>query len=366
MALKPAPVNISGEKMSREVAQRAIDQGIHRILADGVHYRDLMDIRAEIPDWASWPEVWSKYAAEAERRGEARLAQRANRTAGEELARAALYYHYGQFLTFDDLKRKRQVHDLKVRAFQRAAELLDPPLQRVEIAFESIKMAGYLRLPRGVERPPCVILMGGLDTTKEDYLTVNNLCIQRGLATLVFDGPGQGETQFEMLWRPDYDQAVTAVLDFVEKCPEIDPSRIGIIGRSMGGFYAPKAAANDARVKAAVAWGAMYHLRNIAEVPAHTLEGFMYVSNSRTVEEARAFFECVNLEGVAERIRCPLLVVHGGLDTITPMDNATRLVKEARGEVETLIWDDSPHCCHDRAHIVRPAMADFMMRRLAA
>ena len=63
---------------------------------------------------------------------------------------------------------------------------------------------------------------------------------------------------------------------------------------------------------------------------------------------------------VASRIRCPLLVVHGGLDTITPLENATRLVQEAAGPVETLIWPDSGHCCHDRSHIVRPAMADFM------
>jgi 2,6-dihydroxypseudooxynicotine hydrolase len=82
------------------------------------------------------------------------------------------------------------------------------------------------------------------------------------------------------------------------------------------------------------------------------------------VDEALRFFECINLEGVASRIRCPLLIVHGGLDTITPIENATRLAAEAGGPVETLIWEDSGHCCHDRAHIVRPAMADFMLRHL--
>lgn len=56
--------------------------------------------------------------------------------------------------------------------------------------------------------------------------------------------------------------------------------------------------------------------------------------------------------------------MHGGLDTITPLENATRMAAEAGGPVETLIWNDSGHCCHDRAHIVRPAMADFMLRNL--
>ena len=108
----------------------------------------------------------------------------------------------------------------------------------------------------------------------------------------------------------------------------------------------------------------MYHLRNLASVPAVTRDGFVFVSGSKSVEEAVRFFECINLEGVASKIRCPLLVVHGGLDTITPMENATRLVAEASGPVETLIWEDSGHCCHDRSHIVRPAMADFMARHL--
>lgn len=350
--------------MSKAIVEQAIDQGIHRILADGVHYRDVMDLRRRIPDWPSWCDGWSEVAAECEARAERRLNENALRTAGSEFARAALYYHYGQFLMFDDVALKKRTHDRKVAAFRRAAELLDPPFRRVEIPFENVKMGAYLRLPANVPSPPCVILMGGLDTTKEDYLTVNNLCVERGLATLAFDGPGQGETQFEMLWRRDYERAVTAVIDFVEKCPEVDNRRIGLIGRSMGGFYAPNAAAKDDRIKAVIAWGAMYHLRNIADVPAHTRQGFMYVSNSKTVEEAREFFECINLEGIAEKITCPMLVVHGGLDNITPIDNATRLIKEARGKTETLVWDDSFHCCHDRSHIVRPAMADFMARNL--
>ena len=73
---------------------------------------------------------------------------------------------------------------------------------------------------------------------------------------------------------------------------------------------------------------------------------------------------CIDLEATGSRIRCPLLVVHGGRDTITPMDNATLMMAAAAGPLETLIWEDSGHCCHDRSHIVRPAMADFMVRRL--
>lgn len=352
--------------MTKALVETAIDQGIHRFLADGVHYRDLMDIRAAAPDWKSWPQTWSKWAEEAEKRGEVALAAGAKLTAATEFARASLYHHYGQNLLFDDVALKKAIHDKKRDAFKRAALLFEVPMERVEIPFDGIKMAAYFRVPAGVNNPPCVILLGGLDTTKEDYLTINDHCLKRGLATLAFDGPGQGETLFEMRWRQDFERAVVAVIDYAETRPEIDRNRIGIIGRSMGGFYGPKTAAIDKRIKALVAWGAMYHLRNLAEVPKHTLEGFMFVSNSKTLEDAKKFYASIDLSGYAPKITCPTLVVHGGRDVITPLDNATSLIKDLKGVVETMIWSDSIHCCHDRAHIVRPGMADFMRKYLMA
>lgn len=350
--------------MSKQAVDEVLTQGIHRLLADGVHYRDLLDIRAAMAEWSQWCGVWSQFAAAAEERGDAALKQSSVHTAAREFARAALYYHYAQNLYYDDLKVKREAHDRKVAVFARAAPLFERPLERVAIPFGKTALPAYLRLPSGKMKAPCVILLGGLDTTKEDYMVVNDLCVERGLATLAFDGPGQGEMLYEMLWPQDFERAIYAVLDYLQTRPEIDAGRIGVIGRSTGGYYAPKAAAEDARIKAAVSWGAMYHLRNLASIPAVTRDGFVFVSGSKNVAEATRFFECINLEGVAARIRCPLLVVHGGLDTITPLENATQLVQEAGGPVETLIFHDSGHCCHDRAHIVRPAMADFMQRQL--
>lgn len=352
--------------MTKSAVEAAIDQGMHRFLADGVHYRDLMDIRASAADWASLPQVWSDMAEAAEKRGDAALAAGAKLTAAGELARASLYYHYGQYLMFDDVALKKRIHDRKRDAFKKAAPLFEIPMERVEIPFDGIRMPAYFRVPGGTKNPPCVILLGGLDTTKEDYLIVADHCMRRGLATLAFDGPGQGETMFEMRWRTDFERAIIAVIDYLEGRPEIDRARIGIVGRSMGGFYAPKAAAIDKRIKAVVAWGAMYHLRNLAEVPKHTLEGFIFVSGSKTLEEAKKFYASIDLSGYASKISCPVLVVHGELDTITPLENATSLIKDIKGAVETLIWNNSVHCCHDRSHIVRPAMADFMRKYLLA
>jgi 2,6-dihydroxypseudooxynicotine hydrolase len=351
--------------MSRETIDSLYETYTHRFLAEGVPYRDLMDMKATIADLAQWPAVWSESAAAAEARADAAMARHCALTAGTELARASLFSFFAQFLLWHDPATKRTAYEHCARAFRRAAPLLDPPLEPVTIPFAGIALPGYLRKPKGVSRPPCVVLVGGLDTTKEEQLVISTLCVQRGLATLAYDGPGQGETFDRMKLSADFEKSICAVLDALAGRSDIDAARIGLIGRSLGGHYVPKAAALDRRVKAAVAWGAMYHLKNWSTMPTLTQQGFAYVTGSKSVEDARPFFEAVNLEGLAAKITCPLQIVHGGLDPITPTENATRMKAEASGPTELLFWTDSLHCAHDRAHIVRPAMADFMWRYLS-
>lgn len=338
----------------------------HRLLAEGVHYRDMMDIRGEIKDFSQWSAVWSKWASAAEERADRALKAGFLRTAAAELTRSSIYYFFAQFLLWDDADAKRKAYENCARAFLRASEHLDPPQQPVEIPFQGIKLPGYLRLPKGARNPPIVVLLGGLDTTKEEQLVISTLCVERGLATLSFDGPGQGASFYKKKLGVDFGDALTAVFDFAETLPQVDRGRMGIIGRSLGGFYAPRAIAIDPRIKAAVAWGAMYHLKNYASMPDLTKAGFMYVTGSKTLEDARPYFDSINLDGIASKITRPLMIVHGGLDRITPTENAMMMRDAVKGPTEMLFWDDSIHCVHDRSHICRPAMADFMKKCLQA
>lgn len=339
---------------------------MHRLLAEGVHYRDVLDIRARVKAMDQWCPVWSQWAHEAEKRAERALSEDFTRTAAAEFSRASLYYFFAQFVLWHDPAAKQEAYQHCARVFRHAARHLDPPLQRVEIPWGGLLLPGYLRLPRGASRPPCVVLIGGLDTTKEEQLVISDLCVERGLATLAFDGPGQGETYYRRKLSPEFEQAVRAVFDFAERHPALDGGRLGVIGRSLGGHYAPRAAGLDRRVRAAVAWGAMYHLENYASMPELTQQGFLYVTGAESLAAARPFFESIDLGGIASQITCPLMIVHGGLDPITPTENATRMRDQASGPVELLLWEDSVHCVHDRSHICRPAMADFMHRHLAA
>lgn len=352
--------------MTKAVAEKAMDYGIHRFLADGVHYRDFVDMRAAMQSWEQWPETWSKWAADTERRADAELAQGSTLTAAYDYARAALYYHTGQYLMFDDLKLKKQIHDSKIAAYSKGLKHFATPIERVGIPYKGITMPAYFRIPKGVDKPACVVLLGGLDTTKEDYLVVSDLLIARGIATIGFDGPGQGETFFNLPLEADFEKSVSAAIDYVEKRPEIDKNRIGLVGRSLGGYYGPKSAATDDRIKALVCWGVIYDYANFDNIKSAHLSTYIGLKAVTRLDdkEARDFYLDFSLKPYASKIKCPTLLCHGGLDMVTPIINVEKILKDLTCPVEKLVWEDSGHCCHDRSHIQRPAMADFFKRHL--
>lgn len=350
--------------MSADVLDHLKTTYAQRYLAEGVPYGEWLRIRQQISSFDNWCAVWSRFGDAAEAEADTALADGFRQTAAAALSRSALYHCFGQLLFWHDPEAKRAAYEKCARVWQRAAPLLDPPMRQIEIPYRGIMMPGYLRLPEGPRKPPCVILLGGLDSAKEEMQVISNLCVARGLATLSFDGPGQGETFAKMKLAPDFVESIFAVLDFAEDLADIDASRIGIIGRSLGGYYAPRAAALATRLKACVAWGAMFHLPNWRTLPPLTAAGFAYTTGVPTIEDARPYIESIDLSDVASQIRCPLLIVHSGGDVITPVENAILLQQQASGPTELLFWEDSGHCVHDRAHIARPAMADFMQRHL--
>ncbi len=173
--------------------------------------------------------------------------------------RASNYYRAAEFYVRDDPQDPRSLqgwlssHD----CFAEAARLSDPPFEAVEIPYEGTPLPGYFFLADDSgERRPTVITMSGMDGYAEEcYWGVAAAALERGYNCLAFDGPGQGGVlrQREVPFRPDWEAVVTPVLDFALKRPEVDPERIALMGRSFGGYLAPRAASAEHRLAALVA-----------------------------------------------------------------------------------------------------------------
>jgi len=352
----------------KETVDKTIRGTLHRFLSDGVNYRDLMEIQSNIRDGRDWCQSWMAAADIHENIARKALSEGHLQTAGQALARAALYSHFAQgYYTYDRPAERSKAEKRRQTLFREAAPLLTPPLEYVEIPFGKTRITAYLRLPvPTAAKSPCVVLLGGLDTTKEDALALTNVLVERGLATLAFDGPGQGAMYEEMGLVPDFEKAVFAIIDYLQERPEIDAARIGVMGRTTGSHWALRSAAYDKRVRAVAAWGLIYDVRGLANFPADVRDRFIRAAKLKSLEEAQDFYKGYNLDGHVRHIHCPIIVVQGGDDPLAAPGGLDRLIAEAPVPVELLFFADSGHCCHDRGDIVKPAMADFLAKHLSA
>lgn len=338
-----------------------------RFVATGVDVNDCLRLFPKIQRWEEWCARWCELGAAHEKLGDEAAAAGRTVTAAEAYFRAALCYHFGKYLFYHDLPQYRQAHERTLACYTRAMPHLDPPVERVEVPFAGITMPGYLRRPHGTSRPPVAVLIHGLDATKEEMHALSDTFLRRGFATFVFDGPGQGETGFFLKIRPDYEAPLAAALDALQARGDLDTERIGIVGQSLGGYYAPRAAAYEPRVKAAVAicgpydWGALW-----PQLPPLTRLAFQHNSGARDEAEAEVKAKALTLAGVAPRIRCLLLVVHAGKDRLIPPSEGERLAREAGGPTKLVIFPEAGHVCHDIPYQYRPLVADWLASALGS
>jgi fermentation-respiration switch protein FrsA (DUF1100 family) len=336
-----------------------------RFVANGVVLTDFEEITGSLSSYGDWCRAWSERAAHHEKLGRDALAQKYFLTAGECLQRAAVYYHFASFLFVNDVPQMKFAHMKGVACRQAALAHLRPPGLRVEIPYQGKTLAGILRKPSGVDKPPVVAMAVGLDSTKEEGEAYEAPFLARGVATLIFDGPGQGEGQYDFAIRGDYEVPVKAVLNYIETRRDLDAARIGMWGVSLGGYYAPRAAAFEKRIKACIAlggpfdWGAAWD-----GLPELTREAFRVRSHCKTQEEARKNAATLSLVGIAGNITCPMFIVNGRLDRIVAAKDAERLAREVKGPVELMMIEDGNHIATNRAYRWRSQSADWMAERL--
>ena len=210
-----------------------------------------------------------------------------------------------------------------------------------------------------------MLLIPGLDSTKEEFFNFERVFLERGLATLSLDGPGQGEAGFELPIRPDYEVAVAAILDALAGRDDLDLDRVGAAGVSLGGYYAPRAAAFEPRLRAVAGVSGPRNLGELwDDLPLLTRESFVHYSRSADLESGRQRALQLDLAGVAGHIAQPLLVVTGKLDRLIPWES-TKLVADEAPDSTFVLYEEGNHVCNNVAYRYRPLLADWLAERLS-
>jgi dienelactone hydrolase len=340
----------------------AVDHWAPRFVQAGVDYNEFIATTSRIDTWDEWLDAWCENGDM--HAGLAKESARHPLTAGEAWARATVGYHFAKFVWVVDPERSRAAADKAVAAMAKTHEYLDPEAERVEVPLDGGRVVGNLRRPPGAERPPLVLLVPGLDSTKEEFFRLENVFLGRGMATLSMDGPGQGEAGYDVPIRADYDVAVTAVLDAIAGRTDVDLDRVGLFGVSLGGYYAPRVLAFEPRVKAGVGLSGPYRFGDVwDDVPPQTRETFVAKSFAKDEAEGRAMAAELDLTGVAERIQQPYLAMTGKLDRLIPWEQSERAAKEARNGM-FLLHEDGNHGCANVPYKTRPVAADWLRERL--
>jgi 2,6-dihydroxypseudooxynicotine hydrolase len=338
-----------------------------RFTANGVPVGDFDRVLGTVTAWSEWCREWSKAAARHEELGHEAIAQSRLASAGEHFSTAAVLYHFAKFVFVLDRGQMREAHLAAVRCHELALPLLEWPGRKISIPFEDAAIYGVLRLPGGTVPAPTVILIPGLDSTKEELRSTEDLFLQRGLATFSVDGPGQGEAEYDLPIRGDWEVPGRAIVDALEGIPEIDSDRIGVWGVSLGGYYAPRFASGDSRIAACVSLCGPYNFgENWDALPQLTRDTFVARSRSADSEAGRAVALTLSMEGRTDKLGCPMLIVSGRMDRLIPWQQQQRLHEETAAVSELLMLELGNHGCANVLSEHRYRTADWMARVLAA
>ena len=288
--------------------------------------------------WTALTDQLAGQAEEAEKAGHLR-------TAGQLYARATNYLCQAERMLANSDANRIPTYRRVLALQQKAFDLKDDGrVARVAIPYEGTTLPAYFsKAPAADGGPaPVMIMFNGLDSTKEHMYSSEHWAqlAARGISSLMVDCPGSGEAlRLQGLTaRIDTEAWASACVDYLLTRDDVASDQIGLVGWSLGGYYAPRAAAFEKRLALVVAWGANHNwgavqrrrLEREGERPVpHYWEHVLWVWGHTDLQEFISFADGVHLDGVVEEITVPFLIAHGANDRQIPLEYAHRSYEQA-------------------------------------
>jgi dienelactone hydrolase len=292
-------------------------------------------------------------------------------TARHNYFTAACFYTMAQGpIHADDDPVNLELSQRKNACYERFIAHAGYKVEKIEIPFGKVSLPGYLHFPPGATGPvPCVVFLGGMDNFKELLVTSpSDKFLERGMAVLAFDGPGQNEARIARkicCTENNFIDAGKAAMDFLIARPDIDRERIGITGISMGSFWLTQITAFDPRYKAAAGFYVCHEpgqdtLLNRA-IPVFR-DRYMWMAGYKDDAAFDEFAKKLTLDGLGARITCPTLIVAGEDDDLSPIEHTYKLYDEIAGPKTLVVYKGEVHGVTDNLD-VRAFIADWMKDR---
>lgn len=222
----------------------AMNFQMNRFYAMGAFEKEeLMEIGRKADSFEKWISLFTTAGKKAEEKG--------------DHLKAATCYRAAQFYALSEAK-DAQGNSLKITLYEKCMEHYDayyasfPEIHYERIPFQN----GYLPVyyakpdhPKGI-----IVLHGGYDSLIQEFLSFLPYFSSKGYETYFFEGPGQGEVLMRCGIRmtPEWEHCVKAVLD------HFSLDDVTLIGVSLGGYLAPRAAVYEKRIRRVVMFDLIY------------------------------------------------------------------------------------------------------------
>ena len=338
---------------------------------------------AEPGAWTEWMRVWEAAGDRVAGLAEQDLKEGRRRTAGKKLHRASLYLFMAERMQRVGDPGRTDVYRRALEHFRSSVRLMGDPVEIVEIPYQHSSLPAYFvhrDAGTGDGPEPCMVFFDGFDVNKEIlyYRGIREELVRRGVSMLLVDHPGVGESlRFRGLPAiPEMERAGTACADYLADREDVDHARTGIIGVSLGGYYAPRAAAFDKRFACCVAWGGSNrfgeriqqairdpeHASSVTDMVEHARWVFGAADDAQLLDIAGR----ITMRGVAEHITCPFLITHGIRDRQVPVAEAREVydaaVNSPRRDLKIFTEDEGgvEHVSSDNPGIAIDYMADWI------
>ncbi len=353
---------------------------LSRVATPVVEYSEIKRILADVdapslgPEEPSghrrWPLAWGRAAARYKAVAEEAESRGHRVTAGNNYLRASLLAHSGQLFCRPEWPEKNHLRKERVACYKLAAACLR--IEALSIPYQGEHLPAYLWLPDGNSKPPLVIMCPGANSVKEELHRWAAPLRERGLATLRFEGPGQGEMSPGFGGRlplrfESFHEVFTAVIDHAcrELAGRVDTSRIALWGQATGGNLVTRACRYEKRPVAIV---------NLAGQPDMSAYPFLSGDVQEENKEALGFStymetwnylqEHANALPDAEHVDVPCLILHGSRGELAANQAMQNLAAAIGKNAELVIYPDGNHGIFNWDFLMTDRMADWLLDRL--
>lgn len=347
---------------SRQLSALQRAMPMTRLIDCGMDFNDAAALFARIGNGEAWDVAAEAIANDHVSRARDAEAEKRLITCAEELRRAVAALIFAQMAFNFDTPRKAELYHKLAAASRRLCAVHDIPSERIEVPFAGKHLVGWLVRPVGRSASGTVVLFGGQSGWGMAYLPAARALAKRGLATILAEGPGQGETRIgqRMFLDVDVPAAYQAFVDFIAADPSL--GRPGIWGNSYGGLWAAKTAARDRRLAACCVNGSFARPKILPFRTALEQSAAMLGTEDEGAIERN--FARMAFDPAVDRIDCPLLVLHGGADPLVELADQEPFLAAATGEKTLRVWPDGEHTIYNHGFERTSLVADWFAMHL--